>query len=150
MLNSDFFDEAIIPVSQEYKTMGKFFGQKKQQILVVLPAKYYEIDIYKKLLTKILASVKVDIEKDILVFALSSKTPFSLIHLAEKENCDKIIVFGVNLPQLGIHRLISKYQLTKMNHLSLILSDSFKDLEADVSKKLKFALWNALKELVLP
>lgn len=147
MANLDFFDGEIIPITQDFSTLGKRFGQGKQKTLVILPATQFDEATYKALLKKILLSVQIEMEEDVVVLALASKRPFSLIHLAEKDKFEKIIVFGVPLPQASIHRLIPKYQIAQINQFELIGSDGFPELERDSSKKLKFALWNSLKEL---
>ncbi len=147
MLNPDFFNDEIVPVTEDYKSIGKRFGQGKQKTLVMLPAGQFDSTTHKALLQKILLSVQVDMEEDVMVLALSSKIPFSLIHLAEKEKFEKIIVFGVPLSQVGLHRQILKYQIVHINQIELIYSDGFLELENDPSRKLKLALWNSLKEL---
>ncbi len=148
VLNSQFFSEDIIPISQNYQRIGRLKGDNNQQILVILSRAQYEIDDFAALLHKILASVKLNHESDVLIFALTAHTPFSLIHLAATHNCQKVVIFGVPLPQLGIHKALHKYQVNPVGDLKIVVSDGFQDLETDISKKLKMALWKALQDLV--
>ncbi|HHB78439.1 MAG TPA: hypothetical protein ENK85_04320 [Saprospiraceae bacterium] len=148
VLETGFFEEEIIPISENYQRIGRLAGQNNRQILVILRSSQYEISDFAALLHKILDSVQLNHERDVLIFALTSPTPFSLIHLAKSKNCQKAIIFGVPLPELGIHKLLPKYQVESIGDLSIVVSDSFPDLEADLSKKLKMALWKALQVLV--
>ncbi len=148
VLNAQFFSEDIIPISQDYQRIGRIEGENKKQILVILSSAQYEVNDFAVLLHKILASVKLNHEKDVLIFALTSSIPFSFIHLAETHHCHKVVIFGVPLQQLGVHKLLPKYQVNSIGGLDVVISDGFQDLEADVSKKLKMALWKALQQLV--
>jgi len=148
VLNPQFFSEDIFPTSQDYQRIGRAIGENNKQILVILSSAQYEVNDFAALLHKILASVKLNHESDVLIFALTSNVPFSLIHLAETHNCQKAVIFGVTLQQLGIHKLLTKYQVTPIGDLDVVISDGFQDLETDISKKLKMALWKALQTLV--
>jgi len=148
VLNSQFFNEGIIPISEDYGGIGRLNGENNKQILVILSSAQYEISDFAALLHKILASVKLNHEKDVLTFALTTKVPFSLIHLAETKKCQKVVIFGTPLQQLGIHKLLTKYQVNQIGNLDVVVSDDFPALEADLSKKLKMALWKALQALV--
>lgn len=148
VLNSDFFDEEIIPISQDYQRIGGAAGQNAKHVLVILGSEQYEKSNFAELLHKILASVKLNYEKDVLIFALSSSVPFSLLDFAQAHDSKKVIVFGTPLAQLGVHKLLPKYEVTNLAGLKMVISDDFLDLEADFSKKLKMALWKALQVLV--
>ncbi len=148
ILNADFFNEDIIPISQDYQRIGRLIGENKKKILVILSSAQYEKSDFAALLHKILASVKLNHETDVLIFALTSSSPFSLFHLANSHHCQKVVTFGLPLQQLGIHKLLPKYQVCPIGDLNIVISDSFQDLETDVSKKLKMALWKALQDLV--
>ncbi len=148
VLNPQFFNEDIIPISENYQRIGRLLGKNNKLILVILPSAQYEINDFAALLHKILGSVKLNHENDVLIFALTAKVPFSLIHLANKHNCQKVVIFGVPLQQMGIHKLLPKYQVSTVGELDVVVSDGFQDLETDISKKLKMALWKALQALV--
>ncbi len=148
ILNLEFLGKEIVPISEKYQTIGQLAGENKQQVLVILLSAQYEIIEFKALLEKILASVGLHPQQDVLTFALTSHIPFNLLRLAAEKNCTKVIVFGVPLQQMGIHRILPKFEVVPIANLELVISDSFPDLEADLSKKNKLALWNALKILM--
>ena len=148
ILDLDFLSEDIIPVSEQYERIGREIGGNSQHVLVILNSAQYEINEYKLLFEKILSSVKLDAQKDVLTFALTSKIPFNLLRYAAQKTCTKVIVFGIPMKQLGVHQLFSKYEVNRIGDLDVVVSDDFQDLEIDLSKKLKMALWKALKVLV--
>lgn len=96
----------------------------------------------KELLSKILTSVKKDIN-NALIIELSTSTLSNISHLSAAK---EIISFGVAMSKLGSNLLLFPYQVQKNSNTNYLIVDDLATIQAN-QKDEKRLLWAALKSM---
>lgn len=87
-------------------------------------------------------------EKIFLLHTKNQNLSLSLSSIAKKANVKHLIIFGLNLPNLGISAQLPLYQFVEINDLKMMFSDPVFVIRKDRENKKNqraAALWQALK-----
>lgn len=141
-MNSQFLDFKIIHKEEIAAIIAQCTGLNKQGIFLLYDAKEAE---QLPFLSKILAAVKLELAKDLLVLEGQTTSTFSFFDLKDQQNIGKAIIFGYAPNKLGLHLQINKYELTTINGCQFLFADTLENISTD--KLLKGKLWGALKVL---
>ena len=114
---------------------------EEQKSIAVLMKNASEADLL--FLSKILAAVKLDIDKDILLINSSSLPAFN--QFKKVPSIDKLLVFGILPAEIGLHFKVKPYSLIDFNNFSFLFVHALKDISEDVNKKKM--LWQQLQVL---
>ena len=79
-------------------------------------------------------------------------TPLDLASLVRVLNCDKVIVFGYALPQLGLHLAVANYFPIAVAGTTYLIADSLEYISQTKEAgdhQAAGALWTAMKEAFL-
>ncbi len=94
-------------------------------------------------LKKILAAVNTDLESDCALYDINPDTQIAWSEIIRSKKQEKVIFFGIEPAQLGLHLKLVKYQLLDWNGMKLLFSDSLEQILADKNKK--GFLWRELQ-----
>jgi hypothetical protein len=129
-----------IPDSPSESTINHVSGGKKLLIITDLENFGEEEEISLK---RLISSLRFDFEQDVNHIKLHIDQAYVVAELAEKH--DDILIFGLDAERLGFN---IDHKLNVCLHFEscrLLISDSFKAMNADKSKKT--ILWSVLKEM---
>ncbi len=104
----------------------------------------------QKMLRQILSAVNVDMETDCVICTLSPDAQAHYYNAISNGNVSKILVFGLSADNLSLHIKPGKYSRVFLDQIEWIFSDSLTKIleeKARGEKRLRIALWNALKPL---
>ena len=104
-------------------------------------------DELELLLKNILSAAKLDFEKNIALFKLTTQQKYSSSDLFKKLSVKDVLMFGTVPSNLGINYSITPYQPLKIKNKRLLQVDSLEEIKTNVEKKK--ALWSCLKEMYL-
>lgn len=98
-------------------------------------------------LEKIIAALKLDIDKDTTVLWLQQgKEPFpKLVDLKAKHTISKAIFFGLKHQDMGIHSTCHPYIAFPLAGMRILFADDLSAIESDPNKKK--LLWNELQRM---
>jgi hypothetical protein len=122
-------NDAEMPLCEEIKSIAVLVCNASESDLVFL--------------SKILAAVKLDFDKDILLINSSSLPVFNQFRALP--SIDKLLVFGILPADIGLHIMAKPYNLINFNNYSLLFVHALKDISEDVNKKK--LLWQQLQVL---
>lgn len=142
-MTSNFLDYPIIDIPDWGEVLPQFEGNLDGKVLVIFPKD--EIIYEQKLLTKIVAALKLSYPKDVIVLKKTKQNDFSFGKFLQHFRVKQAIIFGVAPQSLGIKAILEKYKFISVNDCSMLFSHSLSELDSNKSYKIK--LWNSLKAL---
>ncbi len=149
-MNNPFFDFDLLafPNKADHQFTIEGQGQGKILILAYIPQQDKNEDY--AFLENVLKAVNLTpLEDKIhLLQSANDKINLSLSRLATKMDSKHILIFGLNLKNLGVRADIPKYQFLKLNKLNILLCDSIgliREERAAKKNQKAAALWQALK-----
>jgi hypothetical protein len=96
---------------------------------------------------RILASARLDLERDVLLAGIGPEEPFSLLPALKEKHPEYVLVFGFTPAECGLHLDLPCYRPTPFYQTNLLFADRLAVLEPD--KDRKGQLWQALKQWFL-
>jgi hypothetical protein len=126
----------------------QFLGENKKSICLLVN---YENEVYLpdnelNFLVSILQACKLNLgDVAIVNYHLQRK---SFEQISEQINCDYLLVFGIDITQLGLKQMVP-FTIQKVNACSVIVSPAAGELNDNsaAAKLLKSKLWLCLKQL---
>lgn len=149
--NNHFIDFPIFQ-TPEYNTCSESRRGENQRKTLILFAAGEDTEDLNVFLSKILAAVKLDLQKDVLVLPLPEDEPLHAISIVRKEKIDTVIVFGLPFNRLGVHLAAPFYQPVTAGSAQWLLAHSLADIYAERQqggKQKAGALWRSLQSLFL-
>lgn len=149
--NNHFIDFPIFQ-TPEYNTCSESCRGENQRNTLILFAAGEDTDELNAFLAKILAAVKLDLQKDVLLLPLPEDEPLHASSIVRKEKIETVIIFGLPGERLGIHLAIPLYQPVAAGSAQWLLAHSLTDIYAERQqggKQKAGALWRALQSLFL-
>lgn len=122
-------------------------GENRKSLLIVLEEREAQNVELKAFLSKILAAIKYDIDKDVVIISLDDDSKASLSSMYQKTNANTVITFGFKASDLGFFANIRNYVFTEIDAISFLFCDNLTNIAAQ--NNLKAALWDALKNKLL-
>lgn len=104
-------------------------------------------EAHLEFLTKILAAVKYDISKDVLLMSIEQKKQISLTNLIKDVDIDKVVLFDFVPKDIGLNCRLPNYFPLKMNEKTFLSADSLSQISKNKMKKKE--LWTALQKMFL-
>ncbi len=117
-------------------------GKNQKEIFLLYPKEDTEELPFLK---KVLQSVQLDFDQDVLSLQGSASTTFSITDLYQNTSITKILVFGFVPTQIGLQLNLSKYQAYPINTRTYLFADPLSAI-AD-NKNLKGQLWKGLQSM---
>ncbi len=134
----------LIDLSKQRDVSNEVTGANGKKVLVVLVGVPRDSSLFQYL-TKIIAAVDLDIEKDVGLLTLTNDEAFSFSGLTGKMTIDKAVFFNVPPKRAGLNINYIKYQPLSLQNRRLLFADDLGTIQG--SKELRLALWNALKAM---
>ncbi len=144
ILNPRVFNFSIFPIREVENVLQAARGSNQKKIAIVLEA---STDSKENLafLSKILAAIRVEMTKDVLLFNVTPEKGFSLAALKQQCPVDYLLGFGSHPSQWGIHAKVERYHSIQLLGTHLLWADSLDQIAQQ--QELKKALWQQLKQL---
>ena len=102
--------------------------------------------VHENTLNGLVKAIQYDINEDVTIISCRDQEIKINTILSEKAY-SVVILIGISPQQVGFNIRASKYFIYKMEHFSLLLTDSLEAMNADKSKKMAF--WQILQQLFL-
>ncbi len=134
----------LMNLSHQKDVMGSIAGKNTKKVLIVLADIQKDNPLFQYL-TKIVAAVDLDIEKDVGLLILTNNDGFSFSKIVGKMTIETAIFFDVSPRRAGLNINYIKYQWLFIQNRHLLFADDLATIQD--SKDLRMALWNALKSL---
>lgn len=144
ILLKEFLDFDVYPVNDFNK--DDFKGNNHQKTLIALGSKS-QTKGNEQFLQKIITAVKYNLTEDTLIYSFNQEQPIPFAEICQNYDIEKVILFDIELTDLGLHIQLPKYRVTDWNGLQLLNVDSLSKIEQD--NRLKGGLWNGLKMMFL-
>ncbi len=141
-MTAQFLDFKVISKMDATAVLEQCQGKNQKGIFLL-----YAKDEVEELpfLKKVLQSVQLDFDQDVLSFMGDATTSFSVSDLYQTTSITKVLVFGLPPSQIGLQLHLSKYQAYPINNRTYLFADRLPDIAAN--KNLKGHLWKGLQEL---
>jgi hypothetical protein len=136
----DFFNTAIYN-STDIVSNPIILGKNKKHILIV--CNNFEKAEISDFLTKIMSAVNTDLQEDTSIINLKDSKTHSWSGIVKSTAPKKVIFFGIDAGNLGLHIKLLKYQHFSWNGINILASDSLEEIIADKNKK--SMLWRELQ-----
>ena len=98
----------------------------------------------KDLLYKILAAIKLDIEKEVRIYGLRQKESAHIGPLLDFKAKHRFLAFGLNADRMGLQMKTIPYQIMTVRDLKILFSHTLTQLQGNVEFKKK--LWGLLQQ----
>lgn len=148
-MKQSLFDFEIFARPELEELQPRMKGQPKARLLVVAAGTKEREEADQAFLAKVLAAVELaPLEEKVYLLPVRASEKIPLSDLARSLAVDHILLFGTEPQLLGIRAQLPLYQFVKLGELTVFLSHSLQDIEAErqAGKKEKAAaLWRALK-----
>ena len=119
-------------------------GKGNKGLLLVL--NQADKDVHENTLTGLVKAIHYDIDDDVTIISCPEREVQIDTLIADKKY-SVVILLGISPQQIGFNITASKYFIYKMEHFSILLTDSLAEMNADKSKKMAF--WQILQQLFL-
>lgn len=140
-LNTIFPDMVLYKLDETVAKTVEFTGNNERDTLIASNITDTESLSF---LTKILSAVKFDLQNDVALVNLTKQEGISYKDLKNCLKFDKLICFGIDMKDLGIHIKAPLYKKTDWNQIQILLAEDLQSIAESQQKK--GLLWNALKE----
>ena len=150
-MNNLFFDFPLFPASHELPTQKFCSGDNQKNILILLKWES-ALDELKPFLSKVLTSVKLDIDKDVLIIDKTPENNIGFNALLKKYTFRHILIFGILPQELGLHFKLPAYEALSHRGQVYLLTDALVDIYEERQsggKQKAGALWNCLKSIFI-
>ncbi len=121
-------------------------GDNEKKLLVVIKKEDFSAE-NRNFLSKILAAVKYELEKDAVIFSLPDGVSFSIADLVKESKMNDVILFGVNPKEVGFSFETIVYVPHCINKVNILIAHGLEQIK--VKTDLKKALWAALQQMFL-
>ena len=91
-------------------------------------------------------AIKFDIEKDVKILTVDAQT-IDINQILKQQSYNTLILIGILPDQIGFSINAKQYFIYKMEHISILLTDSLSVMNDDKSKKMEF--WKNLQDRFL-
>lgn len=98
----------------------------------------------KNLLYKILAAMKLNLEKDVQIFGLNADQSAHVAESLDFANNHRFLAFGLNANRLGLQIKTLPYNIITIRKLKILFSHKLEDLQSNVNFKKQ--LWGLLQQ----
>ena len=141
-MNSQLINFNIIPKTEKGTILKHCKGDNAKGIFLL-----YNISEAEQIpfLSKILAAVQLDMQRDVIALASTNAQSFSLSDVNTDLLIKKVIVFGFMPPHIGLQVQFQKYQLYTIGQIQYLFADSLEVIES--TKANKTLLWGALQKM---
>jgi len=139
-LKLDFFNAPVYNC-KDISTKIRPIGQNAKGILII--CQNYKNTEIADFLKKILAAVNTDIDMDTAIIDIQVANEIAWSELTGSNKHEKVIFFGVNPADMGLHIKLARYQLLNWNGMKILFSDSLEQILVDKNKK--GFLWRELQ-----
>ena len=149
--SNHFLDFPIFQIP-EYDAFSESCRGENQRKTLILFSSRDDTEELNTFLAKILAAVKLDLQKDILLLPLPEDQQVHLGSIVRKRKIQTVIVFGIPFNRLGIHLASAHYQPVPAGATQWLLAHSLTDIYTERQqggKQKAGALWRALQSLFL-
>lgn len=136
----------------EYDAFSESCRGENQRKTLILFASSEDTEELNTFLAKILAAVKLDLQKDVLLLPLPEEERMHLSSIIRKEKIATVIVFGIPFNRLGVHISTSVYQPVAAGSIQWLYAHSLTDIYTERQqggRQKAGALWRALQSLFL-
>ncbi len=133
--------ENLVKLPETKSELPKLISSKPKTV-VILPNNDLN-EATKSFIFKIISAIKLNPEKDILLFGLEEAKPLQLSDLIETHCLDYVITFGLNTEHLSIQNHLFNFHWHRYEQFVLLPCPRIDDIQKD--KNQKGQLWNALK-----
>lgn len=139
---SVFFKSPVYNIPDINSNNGlSYEGNDSKNILIICK----NLELQKEFLSKIMKAVNIELSDDTALWDCKKSGIPHWAELSKMVNPKKIILFGLQPSELGLHLLIPVYQKMMWNNYEFLLADNLQAISEDKNKKQ--LLWNALKEI---
>lgn len=143
--------EPVFPQILRYNLPTKdnvaFEGDIHSKYWIILPKT--DLEQFQPLLEKILASVNLDMGRDIFLVTAEGHDGFPLYTLLEEDKSEHImLVFGLTALQLGLNLRSDRYKARNLLGQKIIFVGALDEIKGDQQEKKH--LWEILKTFVNP
>lgn len=148
-MNNLFFDFPLFPASHELPAPKFCSGENQKNILIILKWES-AADELKPFLSKVLTSVKLDIDKDVLIVDKTPENNIGFNALLKEYTFRHILIFGILPQDLGLHFKLSTYEALSHRGQVYLLADALSEIYEERQsggKQKAGALWNCLKSI---
>lgn len=149
--NTPYFDLEIILFEDAAEVAARCVGENTKQTFIVFQQDE-RVEELLQFLTKILAAVQLDLQKDVKLLAVEPQEQFSFIQLSKIFEIQKLLSFGISPNRMGINFQTIPYTISKHENRSFIFADDLKKIleeRQQGGKRMSGELWKALKALFL-
>ena len=148
-MNTSFFDYKVFVPGESAQHREALHGTHAKGLLLLFVAHEQQLELLD-FLKKILSAVQYDLEQDTAYLSINASEPVNVASLAAQNALNKVICFGVPLPQLGFHFEIPLYYPHKHQGVTYLFVDDLKAIYEERQaggKKLSGALWKCMQEI---
>ncbi len=143
--------ESVFPQILRYNLPTKdnvaFKGDIHSKYWIILQKS--DLEQYQPLLEKILASVNLDMGRDICLATTEGNKGFPLYTLLEEDKAKHtILIFGLTSHQLGLNLRADRYKVRNLLGQKIIFVGALNEIEGDQQEKKQ--LWEILKTYAKP
>lgn len=139
-MNFKFFDFPLYADNSDQAQ--KYFNHPEASFHVFLDESEWN-ETNKELLLKILAAMKLDIEKDVEIYGLKENVDVMIAQDLDFKSNHRFLGFGMNANRVGLQIKTIPYEIMHIRNLKVLFSHKLSDLQNNVNYKKQ--LWGLLQ-----
>ncbi len=150
-LSAGFLDFPLIDVPARQDWASRLGGQRARNVLLVFQRKPDD-EVLVGFLEKVLAAVKLDVQKDVCLLPITYSEQFCFVHLRQSADFQYFIAFGIAPERMGLTLQASLYQPFMIEGTHFLFADDLQQIYEERQaggKQMSSKLWQALKNLFL-
>ena len=139
-----FSERDLIFSAPEHSILQHATGGFARRVCILLPA---GPEHHERLgfLTKILAAVRLDLDKDTLLIEIPVPQPATILPVLKEKQAEVVLVFGLSPAQIGLRTEIPLYLPQPFYGATFLFAEALAVLEPDTARKAR--LWQAIQHL---
>lgn len=141
-MNHSFLDFKLINLSDTTEIIAQCEGNTDSNTFLSFPSSDKPMETF---LTKILAAVQLDFQKDVLVLEKTATNNFSFGGFQKVTQIHQALFFGISPPEVGLQVNHQKYQAFTIGDCTFLFADTLEQINAN--QQLKKSLWTALQAI---
>ena len=148
-MNTSFLDYKVFVAGDTDKHQNALHGKHAKGLLLLFLAHEQQAELLD-FLKKILSAIQFDLELDTAYLVINESEAVNVASLATQNALNKVICFGLPLPQLGFHFEIPPYYPFKHQGVTYLFADDLQTIfeeRQNGGKKLSGALWKCMQEI---
>lgn len=120
-------------------------GEQVSQLIAVVASIDPSSDVMLDFIKQIIKAVGLNFEKDVYLINTNNQAQTSIFYEQGIARFAKLLVFGENVADLGIHIQVFKYRSVPLNGVKVLIVDDIELIKNN--KELKVKLWESLQKM---